>query len=207
VQVKLLRALQEREITPVGDAKPQKVDVRIVSATHRDLGTLVAEHKFRADLFYRLEVVPVTMPPLRERMEDVPLLVKYFLDSLNRRTGRAVTVAPDALSAMRRHGWPGNVRELSNMIQRLHVLAQGDVIRVDDLPDKLRGAAAGDGGGDPAAPELPLSGLDLAATLAEIERRLIDDALARTGGNKARAAALLGMNRTTLVEKLKRRTT
>jgi DNA-binding NtrC family response regulator len=204
VQVKLLRVLQEREVTPVGEETGRAVDVRVIAATHRDLEAMVAAGTFRQDLFYRLSVVPVEMPALRDRAEDVEVLARYFVESAGRRYGREITLGEDVLGALRRYSWPGNVRELENLMDKLVILARGTTIAAADLPAKIRNGPIA-GPTDAAAIDLGEEGLDLVTTLGTIENRLIDQALERTGGNRNRAAALLGLNRTTLVEKLKRR--
>ena len=193
VQAKLLRSLQEGEVQPLGADKAVKVDVRVIAATNRKLETAVAGGKFRADLYYRLNVVPLQLPPLRERREDVPALAAHFLRGKNRR------LSPQALDALRRHSWPGNVRELQNLIERLTVLRPEGELQLEDLPPEVRSAPSA------GAPEtLPPEGVDLYAVLAEVEDRLINEALDRAQGNKNQAARYLGLNRTTLVEKIKR---
>ena len=207
-QAKLLRALQEREVVPVGEAKPVPVDIRIVAATHRDVEAMVNEGKFREDLYYRLAVVPIDVPPLRARAKDIPPLARWFLDLANARNRRHVTIADEALAAMSGYAFPGNVRELENLVERLVVTDVDGVITVEDLPAKVRGgartAAAGGGGG--GAVVMPTEGgASLDQVLRDTEDKLIDEALRQAGGNKARAAQILGINRTTLIEKLKRR--
>ncbi|HJZ89113.1 MAG TPA: sigma-54 dependent transcriptional regulator [Polyangia bacterium] len=205
LQVKLLRVLQEHEITPVGESAAQPVDLRVVAATHRNLEAMVEEGSFREDLFYRLNVVPIDLPPLRERTEDIPILARYFLDAANRRTGRRLELSEDAAGLLQVYSWPGNVRELENLIERLVIVVRGDAVTVEDLPSRMRRAAPTGLAARALAPTaLSPEGIDLPRTLAEIERRLIDEALRMAGGNKNRAAALLRINRTTLVEKLKR---
>ena len=193
LQPKLLRVLQENEVTPVGADKPQPVDVRVIAATNRRLHDLVADGRFRADLYYRLNVVPLPLPPLRERREDVEALAVHFL------RGRGRRMTPAALEALSRHSWPGNVRELQNLVERLCVLRpQGD-LDVADLPPDVR-----DGPLPPAPRHLPAEGVNLYQLLGELEDQLIREALERTGGNKNQAARYLGLNRTTLVEKLRK---
>ena len=195
LQAKLLRAIQEGEVQPLGSTKPEKVDVRVVAATNRKLEQLAAAGTFRADLYYRLNVVPLHIPPLRERPEDVAPLTAHFLKAAK----RSLTVA--ALAALERYAWPGNVREMENLIQRLLVLKpQGD-LDLADLPPALRGAPA-----SAATPPmaLPAEGVDLYAVLGELEDRLIREALERSGGNRNQAAQSLGIKRTTLVEKLRK---
>ncbi len=203
LQVKLLRVLQDREITPVGGTQSRTVDVRIVAATNRDLDTMVQEGRFRRDLFYRLEVVPVRLPALRERREDIPTLVRHFLDEMNRRFQREVTIAEDALALMSLYAWPGNVREMENLLERLVVLDASGTIRAADLPERMRTTAGAAPLADVAA-TLESGTIDLPAVMAGIEGSLIDQALRQTAGNKTRAAELLGLSRTTLLDKLKR---
>jgi DNA-binding NtrC family response regulator len=195
LQAKLLRAIQEGEVQPLGAAKADKVDVRVIAATNRKLEKLVTAGTFRADLFYRLNVVPLQIPALRERPEDIAVLASHFLRKANRK------LTAGAISALERYAWPGNVREMENLIQRLLVLKpQGD-LDVADLPASLRGART-----LPAVPasSLPPEGLDLYAVLGELEDGLIREALERSGGNRNQAAQALGIKRTTLVEKLRR---
>jgi DNA-binding NtrC family response regulator len=203
LQVKLLRVLQEREITPVGDARTRVVDVRIIAATNRDLEVMVREGRFRHDLYYRLDVLPIRLPALRERPEDIPLLARHFLESMNLRLGRTVTMGEDVLALLKLYAWPGNVREMENLFERLVVLNRGGAIHVEDLPPRLRGAVAA-GEVIAAAVELGRGAIDLPATMAAIETSLIEQAVRQAGGNKTRAAELLGLSRTTLLDKLKR---
>jgi transcriptional regulator with PAS, ATPase and Fis domain len=203
VQVKLLRALQEREVTPVGASEAIPVDVRVVAATHRDLEGMIEEGAFREDLFYRLDVVPIEIPPLRERRQDIPALAEHFRADVNAREGRAVPgFALDVVQRLGAYDWPGNVRELENLVERLVVVAQSRMVVMDDLPAHLRTPVVDL---ENATLDLPEAGVDLRIFLTQLEERLIAQALERTGGNKNRAAELLGMNRTTLVEKLRRR--
>jgi DNA-binding NtrC family response regulator len=208
MQVKLLRVLQEREITPVGDARAIPVDVRVIAATHRDLEAMSLDGRFREDLYYRLAVVPLEVPPLRARAGDIPTLVTYFLSAANKRNRSAVRIEDDALTALRAYPFPGNVRELENLVERLVVTDDDGVVGVEDLPAKvrsLRPASTVALGGGTATEVIPDVGIDLNRILRETEDRLVDEAMRKAGGNKARAASLLGINRTTLVEKLKRR--
>jgi DNA-binding NtrC family response regulator len=203
VQAKVLRAIQERVVTPVGASEAIPVDVRIVAATHRDLEGMIAAGTFREDLFYRLDVVPIEIPPLRERRQDIPALVEHFRVEVNAREGRSVPgVALDVMQRLGAYDWPGNVRELENLVERLVVVAANRIILMADLPAHLRTNVVDL---EKATLDLPLSGVDLRVFLTQLEERLILQALERTGGNKNRAAELLGMNRTTLVEKLRRR--
>jgi DNA-binding NtrC family response regulator len=203
VQVKLLRALQEREVTPVGASEAIPIDVRVVAATHRDLEGMIEEGTFREDLFYRLDVVPIEIPPLRERRQDIPALADHFRVDVNAREGRSVPgFALDVVQRLGAYDWPGNVRELENLVERLVVVAKSRMVVMDDLPAHLRTPVVDL---ENATLDLPESGVDLRIFLTQLEERLIAQALERTGGNKNRAAELLGMNRTTLVEKLRRR--
>jgi DNA-binding NtrC family response regulator len=216
LQMKLLRALQEREFERVGDSHTTKVDVRVIAATNTDLGRMVAEGQFREDLFYRLNVIPVQLPPLRDRKEDIPLLVQHFLDKFLRERsahgpadavrGAATpsTVSQEAMRRLMAFGWPGNVRQLENAIERAVALSVGrPQIDVVDLPVEFQQAqpALSTLSSDVTLPE---GGLDLVAFMSSIERELIQRSLERTSGNKGRAARLLHLKRTTLVEKLKR---
>jgi DNA-binding NtrC family response regulator len=209
VQVKLLRLLQQREYTPVGESRTIKCDVRIVAATNRDLETEVTQRRFREDLYYRLNVIHIGLPALRERGDDVEVLAFHFLKSCAARAGRTDIVAfsPDALGALRAYAWPGNVRSLENTIERAVLLSAGPLIEVEDLP--VRVLEASQSTSEPASGTmqraLPEGGIDLRAAVEEYENRLIAQALERTGRNKNRAAQLLGLNRTTLVEMLKRK--
>jgi DNA-binding NtrC family response regulator len=202
-QAKLLRAVQEREIVAVGDAKPRKVDVRLIAATHRDLEGMVELGTFREDLLYRIQVVPVELPSLRERAGDIPGLVEAFIRRVNHKRKRAVTgISEAAMQAIVAYEWPGNVRQLENVIERVVLLRAEGEIDVDDLPGRMQRARP-----DKAAPalELPEDGIDLRDAVEQFENKLILQALERTGWNKNRAAAVLRMNRTTLVEKLKKK--
>jgi len=197
LQVKLLRVLQERELLRVGGTEPVPVDVRVVAATNRDLEREVREGRFREDLFYRLNVIPIALPPLRERRTDVPLLVEHFL-AKHGEPGRARRIAPEALEALVAYGWPGNVRELESVVERTLLLAEGDVIRLEDLPAAVRMRHRPGAGGIPV--EIPDEGLDL----EELERTLILRALEKSGGNVTRAARLLGLSRRTLQYRLEK---
>ncbi len=198
IQVKLLRVLQEREVVPVGGTKPTKVNVRVIAATNADLERQVQEGKFRADLYYRLNVIPITIPPLRDRRDDIPLLVDHFLKKL---TGEEKTVADGAMEILTSYDWPGNVRELENIIERAVILADGDSITAESLnvsifPERLRKRArVGGGTGD-----LGVSGI----TLDELERRYLLQTLEETSWKKKQAAEILGINPSTLYRKLQR---
>jgi len=197
LQVKLLRVLQEREVLRVGGTEPVPVDVRVVAATNRDLEREVREGRFREDLFYRLNVIPIVLPPLRERRTDIPLLVEHFL-AKHREPGRARGIAPEALEALVAYYWPGNVRELESVVERMLLLVDGDVVRRDDLPAAVR--MRGDAGGAGLPIEIPEEGLDL----EQLERNLILRALDKSGGNVTRAARLLGLSRRTLQYRLEK---
>ena len=188
VQVKLLRAIQEREIRRVGDTRDIKVDVRLIAASNREVAKAVADGVLREDLFYRLNVIPIHLPPLRERREDIPLLVAHFVRRLSAELGRPVrSVTPEALAILETYRWPGNVRELENVIERALVLGSGDRLDAPGLPPDLqRPLDVQD-----ISVEIPEEGLDLEATLSHVEQRYIQMALARTGGVQTRAAELL----------------
>jgi DNA-binding NtrC family response regulator len=205
LQMKLLRVLQEREFERVGDPHTTRVDVRVIAATNSDLGKMVAEGSFREDLFYRLNVVPVRLPSLRERKEDIPLLVQHFVEKFSAASTPVrgtVTVAQDAMRRLMAYAWPGNVRQLENAIERTFALSGGrSQIEVSDLPPEVQAAHEL---AVTSSIDFPEDGVDLDRFVASIERELIQRSLERTGGNKGRAAKLLNIKRTTLVEKLKR---
>ena len=210
LQAKLLRVIQDRTFVPVGGLEPVPVDVRIIAATHRDLEAEVAAGRFREDLYYRLSVIPLTLPPLRERQGDISLLFEKFVQIFNRnRTARLQGFTPEAMASLRSYPWPGNVRELENLVQRLVVLYGGRTIGLPELPDKY------------APPRTPLlspavpafadeiyigpDGIDFDSAIRELEDQLILKALQLTDGNKKEAARLLHLNRTTLLEKIKKK--
>jgi transcriptional regulator with PAS, ATPase and Fis domain len=197
LQVKLLRTLQEREVLRVGSTEPVPVDVRVVAATNRDLEREVREGRFREDLFYRLNVIPIALPPLRARRTDIPLLVDHFL-AKHGEPGRMRQIAPEALEALVGYAWPGNVRELESVVERTLLLAEGDVVRLDDLPPAVRMRGGAGARGLPI--EIPDEGLDLDG----LERSLILRALDKSGGNVTRAARLLGLSRRTLQYRLEK---
>jgi len=202
LQVKLLRVLQERTFEPVGSSKTQGVDVRVIAATNQRLTELIAEKKFREDLYYRLNVIPVEVPPLRERRADVPALVTHFIDVHAERNGLSVKgISPEAVERLCRHPWPGNVRELENLMERMVILRREGEIGLEDLPPEYRHAAEQPGS---LAAELAPDGINLRSELDAIEARWIREALERTAWNKNQAAQLLQMNRTTLLEKIKK---
>ena len=191
MQVKLLRVRQDKEICMVGSTRPRTVDARILAATNKHLSTLVKKGVFREDLFYRLNVITIPIPPLRERGDDVLLLACHFVAEFAEELGRPpCQFSDEALQVLRDYDWPGNVRELENVIQRLVVMTDGNLIEVPDLPTLMRFSA--------------LRKTGLTRTLAEVEAEYIRNVLASTGGNKSQAADVLGIDRKTLREKLKR---
>ena len=202
LQVKLLRLLQQREYSPVGDNRTLKCDIRVVAATNRDLAKDVAAGRFREDLFYRLNVIHVELPALRDRPDDVELLAVHFLKVCAERAGRIdlTGLAPDAIEALKSYDWPGNIRALENAIERAVLLAPGPLLSRADLPPQILAASR-----EKAPATLPVSGIDFRAAVEEFENQLILGALERTGWNKQRAAQLLKLNRTTLIEMLKRK--
>ncbi len=196
-QAKLLRVLEDGVVERVGGAKSRTVDVRVIVATNRELKRCVAEGAFREDLYYRLEVLSIMLPPLRERMEDLPHLVTHFREKLGKKLGIAPpAVGPDILDAFRRYRWPGNVRELENTLEQLFILARSDALSADDLPEKLRTPSS-----TPSDFTLPPGGL----VLEELEQELMRQALERTGGHIKEAAELLGLTYKTLQYRLKKR--
>jgi len=204
IQAKLLRALQEREFERLGESQTIKVDVRVVAATNSDLAATVKAGTFREDLYYRLNVITVMLPPLRDRREDIPLLVQHFASkfSADRAGSEPVQFSQGAVRQLMAYDWPGNVRQLENAVERAVALSGGrTLLDVADLPPEVQTASAA-----PAAPSVvfPEDGMQLVEYLAALERSLIQQSLDRTGGNRHKAAALLGLKRTTLVEKLRR---
>ena len=205
LQVKLLRVLQEMEFTPVGSDSTRKATFRLVAATNRDLATCIDEGTFRQDLFFRLDVVRMEIPPLRHRKMDLPILARHFLamyGEIHRSDVKDLTAG--AMEMLSHHDWPGNVRELENLIQGVLVFKREGMMDIEDIEKRLRTRAGASTEPPPTGVALPEEGLSLRATMAGLERDLIRQALRRSQGNKAQAASLLGMNRTTLVEKLKR---
>jgi DNA-binding NtrC family response regulator len=202
LQVKLLRVLQQREFERIGGTRTIKVDVRIIAATNKDLEELVAKSQFREDLYYRLNVIPIHIPPLRDRQSDIPLLVAHFIARFNTEKKRHIEgITRDAMERLLYYHWPGNVRELENLIERMTILKGSGFITPADLPEKLAPALA-----NAAVPavDIPNGGLDFDDAVQTFERQLLTKALERTQGVKSRAAELLHMNRTTLVEKVKK---
>ncbi|MHB1605305.1 MAG: sigma-54 interaction domain-containing protein [Leptospirales bacterium] len=222
LQVKLLRVLQEKVYERVGASHPRKANVRILAATHRNLERMVRESVFREDLFYRISVIPIEIPPLRERIEDIPILVRFFVDRwVEEVRGEMVRFTPEAMEALCRYSWPGNIRELENLVERFLVLKAGESVQQNDLPEKVlrqfaepfpeKMVQTGPGAAEsraehflPEPPSLDGTGIDLPRFLLNLEEEMIRKALERFAGNKTRAAAFLGINRTTLIEKLKR---
>lgn len=206
LQAKLLRVLQEHSFVPVGAVEAISIDVRIMAATHRNLEQMVQEGRFREDLYYRLSVVPIHIPPLRDRREDISLLIDKFIQIFNRnRPSPLRGLTPAARALLNAHPWPGNVRELENLIQRLVILHGGQLVDIPDLPEKLTSGA-------PAYPSpgtgeivIGSQGVDFDQLVARFEDQLIMQALQITGGNKKEAALLLHLNRTTLLEKIKKK--
>ena len=204
LQVKLLRALQERSFEPVGSTKTVHVNVRVIAATNKTLEDQVAAGKFREDLFYRLNVIPVTIPPLRDRRTDVPLLFAHFLDHFNRTKNRKLSgISAEAMECLSYYPWPGNIRELENLIERLAILKGQGQVEVHDLPAKYRSLPSLDQ--DSMNFEIPESGMDFNTAVDQFENQLILRALEKTGWNRNQAAVLLRLNRTTLVEKIKKK--
>jgi DNA-binding NtrC family response regulator len=206
VQAKLLRLIQDGELYPVGEETPTKIDVRILAATNRNLEREVANGRFRADLFWRLNVIPIDMPNLAKRTSDVARLADHFLARANDRHRRQVAgIEAQAMAALQAYPWPGNIRELENVIERMVIVKGSGTLTFADLPPAVRAPRATTPVNGTEIPELPTNGTDLRAMLEAVEDRMIGEALERTGGNKNRAAELLGLNRTTLVEKLRRK--
>jgi two-component system response regulator HupR/HoxA len=206
MQVKLLRVLQEGEVTPLGDNRPRPVDVRVISATNRDLAVEVAERRFREDLYYRLSGFPIALPPLRDRREDIPVLAEGFLSAAAQRHRKRITgFDAAALECLRRFEWPGNVRELQNEVQRAVVLAEdGETIGLRYLSAHVSGAAAAPAAEAAAPAEAPGgTPVGLRGARAAFEARHIADVLRREGGNVSRTADVLGLSRMQLHRKLK----
>ena len=204
LQVKLLRVLQERTFERVGGTRTYKADARVIAATNQDLENLVAAKRFREDLFYRLNVVPVLVPPVRQRVEDIPLLLQHFIAMFNdRRKAELTGVSDHAMTLLCEYPWPGNVREIGNIVERIAILKRRGLIEPEDLPEKIRRLPSDHLPTMPAA--IPVGGLDLSRAVEEFENRLILEALERTNWVKSKAARLLQINRTTLIEKLKKK--
>ena len=203
LQVKLLRVLQERVLEPVGGTKAIPVNVRVIAATNVDLENAVEEGRFREDLYYRLNVIPIRIPALRERRPDIPVLLHHFMELFNRNRGRALKgIAPDALELLCHYAWPGNIRELENLVERLSILKGQGIVEVQDLPEKYRKFKLD---ADPSKIEIPDQGVDFNTAVDNYENALIMRALEKTGWNRNQAALLLKLNRTTFVEKIKKK--
>jgi two-component system response regulator HydG len=195
LQSKLLRAIQEKEIRPVGSTKRIPINIRILAATNRDLEQAVAQGSFRRDLYFRLNVLSLKIPPLRERRQDIPLLVGHFMERVSRESGMARSISDDAMKALLDYDWPGNVRELENYLERACAMTTNPEIQLRDLPSSLHGVP------DLLAPPLPLRGKVM--PMAELEKQTILNALVQLNGDKLLAARLLGIGKTTLYRKLK----
>lgn len=210
LQVKLLRVLQERKVEPVGSTRTVDVDVRVIAATNKDLRAEVRAGRFREDLYYRLQVVPIALTPLRSRGEDVLTLARYFLQRNCEQVGRSVLqLTSDAQRALQNYSWPGNVRELENLIERVAIMADGDNVTLKDLPDYILGHEQQEGGTECKLVEIPdtipADGIDFNFIVDSLKTKLIKLALTKTQGNKKAAARLLRLNRTTLVEMIKKK--
>jgi len=202
LQVKLLRILQEQEFERLGGTKTIKCDIRVIAATNKDLDKLVLENQFREDLYYRLRVIPIEIPPLRDRRSDIPLLVKHFVDIMVKTRGKEIKgVTKDVMKAFMNYDWPGNVRELENIIERMVILTDADELTINDLPDKLLQKQKTEEVGPSMIPD---DGFSLNNAINDYEKLLIIRALEKADWVKNRAAKLLNMNRTTLVEKIKK---
>ncbi len=210
LQVKLLRVLQNKEIETVGGMQVKKIDTRFIAATHQNLEALVDQKVFREDLFYRLSVIPLVIPPLRERKEDIPLLIDSFMKRLcNEKKKKITGVDRDAMNSLMEYHWPGNIRELENLMERLIIIKGSGIITVDDLPNKYVGRPATAIIAEPARdefqlPALPAGSMNFNNVIEGFEKRLLTDALMKSGGNKKEAAQLLNLKRTTFIEKLKK---
>ena len=224
LQVKLLRVLAEREVDRIGSTKSTPVDIRVVTATHRNLEVAIEEGRFREDLYYRLNIIPLELPPLRARKTDIPLLAGYFLNQFNG-SGSPKTISDEAMNLLVNYSWPGNIRELANFVERMVVLSIGSTITPRDLPDKVLGEVPkekwiplendSEPTGNPAQllqqslkqsfhVGIPDEGINLKKLVEDFEKELLIEALEKTGLVKNKAATLLSLNRTTLVEKLKK---
>ena len=203
LQVKLLRVLQERSFEPVGGTKTISANVRVIAATNVDLEEAVADGRFREDLFYRLNVIPMRVPALRERKSDIPLLMHHFMETFNRSRSRSLQgITPDALVMLSNYNWPGNIRELENLVERLAILKGSGIIDVIDLPEKYRKMQMS---AEPGTLDIPDNGMDFNSAVDAFENALLMRALEKTGWNRNQAALLLKLNRTTLVEKIKKK--
>ena len=204
LQPKLLRVLQNGEVRPVGADRPQAVNVRVIAATNKDLAQELEAGTFREDLFYRLQVIPIHLPPLRSRRSDVPLLINHFLEKANRKYHASAKISPEASVYMWEYDWPGNVRELENVVERLVVLCENGELGLADLPPNICSFVSEK---KTPQPTLINKELDFRLALRQFEQRLIDEAMRLANGNKAMAARMLKLKRTTLVAKLRSRDT
>jgi transcriptional regulator with PAS, ATPase and Fis domain len=195
IQVKLLRVLQEREIIPVGGTSPIKVNARLIAATNADLEKAVQEDTFRADLYYRLNVIPIVIPPLRHRRDDIPLLVEHFLGKASEKTGEKKTITNEAIDLLTEYEFPGNVRELENIMERAVILQEGEQVDVEDLPDKVRMRKRSQRGIDVGRASM---------TLEELEKEYLISVLEETNWQKKKASTILGINASTLYRKIQR---
>ncbi|HEX7500584.1 MAG TPA: sigma-54 dependent transcriptional regulator [Polyangia bacterium] len=202
MQARLLRVLQDQSVTPVGSERSYQISVRFLAATNRDLESMASSGRFRQDLFFRLNVVPIHVPPLRDRLDDVPTLAIHFLEQAARRLDRSITISDKAMAVLQLYGWPGNVRELENLIERMAILDRDGVIDTDDVPPALGGETS-----EAVARtlwDLSENGVDLPTAVSRFERALIGTAMRRSNSNKSKAAIMLGIGRTTLIDKLRK---
>jgi DNA-binding NtrC family response regulator len=200
LQVKILRVLQDKSFERIGGVKVIRVDIRVIAATNQDLEDLVRQGRFREDLYYRLNVIPIRIPPLRERTADIPLLVQHFLEEFSRSKKKPLKrLTPEALESLCRYPWPGNVRELEHLVERLVIMSEGEVVGLKDLPERFRQPQAA-----PPAAAFPAAGIHLTSMVQQFEKDLILKALQRSNWVKSQAARLLHLNRTTLLEKMKK---
>jgi transcriptional regulator with GAF, ATPase, and Fis domain len=202
LQAKLLRVLQDGEVRPVGADQPSVVDVRVIASTNKDLAHQVEKGSFREDLFFRLQVIPIHLPPLRARRSDIPLLIKHFLDKANRKHGLSVSLSRESMIYLWEYDWPGNIRELENLIERLVILSDNNVSDLHDLPANIRSFVS-----DKKCPQPSLGNgrIDLREATEQLQYKLMEEAMRLTNGNKSAAARMLGLKRTTLVAKLRRK--
>jgi two-component system, NtrC family, response regulator PilR len=195
MQVKLLRVLQERRFRRVGGLEELQADIRVIAATNQDLAKAISEGRFREDLYYRINVIPIALPPLRDRREDIPLIAEHFLAKFNDQMEKSITgIAHASMELLTRHEWPGNIRELENVLERAVALESSPTILPESLPAAIRGETARVPASTPAADVLPSAGFDLEAHVKEIEMGYIAEALKRAGGVQVKAAELLGMS-------------
>lgn len=203
LQVKLLRVLQEQKFERVGGTRTLEIDVRIIAATNKNLISAVNKGTFRQDLYYRLNVIPMKVPPLRHRTEDIPLLVDFFMKKFKKRKRKRICeFAQDAVGCLLEYSWPGNVRELENLVERLVILSNGDTIEIEDIPESIKGKG---GKLDSVEVRIPNDGIVFDQAVEEYEKKLILQALGETNWVKTKAAKLLNINRTTLIEKMKKK--